>query len=426
MKRAIVLSGGGAKGAYEIGVWKALRKLKIDYQVVTGTSVGALNGILMVQNDYKKAIKLWKNMNFNIVFDEETLKNFNNVKTSKDMINMFSTNFIQNGGMNISNLENLVKNLFNKEKFYNSNIDYSFSTYNISDLKECKFKKSDFNDEKIIDYIIASSSCYPAFKMKKIEKKNYIDGGCFDNLPINSAIDMNCDEIIAIDLHAPGIKEKVKKNNIPITIIEPNNDIGNFLNFNKENSLNAIRLGYLDTLKKFNKLDGKKYTFKKNTLTKCHDRYNEEIVLKLNKVFDFKENKTTLEELLTLTTYKRLISLKKHNSQNIINDIIEYTMSTFDLDNKKIYNKLTMHYHIFNELYKCNNINKNNIKDLTKREKLLTITNRRSIIKYFYLELFRTRNNPKLKKDLCKLALIYPKEFLSSLYLYSVRKKSII
>ena len=41
--RAVVLSGGGSKGAYEIGVWKALRKLHISYDIVTGTSVGALN-----------------------------------------------------------------------------------------------------------------------------------------------------------------------------------------------------------------------------------------------------------------------------------------------------------------------------------------------------------------------------------------------
>ena len=31
MKTAIVLSGGGAKGSYQLGVWKALRKLKIKY-----------------------------------------------------------------------------------------------------------------------------------------------------------------------------------------------------------------------------------------------------------------------------------------------------------------------------------------------------------------------------------------------------------
>ena len=56
MKRAVVLSGGGAKGAYEIGVWKALRRLSINYDIVCGTSVGALNGVLMVQKDYFKAL----------------------------------------------------------------------------------------------------------------------------------------------------------------------------------------------------------------------------------------------------------------------------------------------------------------------------------------------------------------------------------
>ena len=40
MKRAIVLSGGGARGAYQIGVWKALRKLNIKYDIVTGHQSG--------------------------------------------------------------------------------------------------------------------------------------------------------------------------------------------------------------------------------------------------------------------------------------------------------------------------------------------------------------------------------------------------
>ena len=47
--RAVVLGGGGARGAYEVGVWQAMAELGMDYQVVTGTSVGALNGALMVQ-----------------------------------------------------------------------------------------------------------------------------------------------------------------------------------------------------------------------------------------------------------------------------------------------------------------------------------------------------------------------------------------
>ena len=50
MKRALVLSGGGGRGSYQIGVWKALRDLGIKFDIITGTSVGALNGALMVQD----------------------------------------------------------------------------------------------------------------------------------------------------------------------------------------------------------------------------------------------------------------------------------------------------------------------------------------------------------------------------------------
>lgn len=55
-KTAIVLAGGGSRGAYQLGVWKALREMGVDYQLVTGTSVGALNGTLMVQQDYEKGM----------------------------------------------------------------------------------------------------------------------------------------------------------------------------------------------------------------------------------------------------------------------------------------------------------------------------------------------------------------------------------
>ena len=54
--KALVLSGGGSKGAYQIGAWKALKKLHIKFDIVTGTSVGALNGALVTQKSYRKAI----------------------------------------------------------------------------------------------------------------------------------------------------------------------------------------------------------------------------------------------------------------------------------------------------------------------------------------------------------------------------------
>ena len=47
---AIALEGGGAKGGYEIGVWKALKEAGVRIAAVSGTSVGALNGALMVMD----------------------------------------------------------------------------------------------------------------------------------------------------------------------------------------------------------------------------------------------------------------------------------------------------------------------------------------------------------------------------------------
>ena len=75
--KAVVLSGGGSKGAYQIGVWRALRKLNISYDLVTGTSVGALNGALMVQKDYLKGLWLWYNMDFKLIFGEEIKADYN-------------------------------------------------------------------------------------------------------------------------------------------------------------------------------------------------------------------------------------------------------------------------------------------------------------------------------------------------------------
>ncbi|RKX93028.1 MAG: hypothetical protein DRP59_04040, partial [Spirochaetes bacterium] len=56
---ALVLSGGGARGAYEIGVWKALTDLNIKISGVYGTSVGSINGPGIIMNDYKKVRDLW-------------------------------------------------------------------------------------------------------------------------------------------------------------------------------------------------------------------------------------------------------------------------------------------------------------------------------------------------------------------------------
>ena len=58
MKRALVLGGGGSKGAYELGVWRALDELGISFDIVTGTSIGAMIGAMYVQKQYERCLAL--------------------------------------------------------------------------------------------------------------------------------------------------------------------------------------------------------------------------------------------------------------------------------------------------------------------------------------------------------------------------------
>ena len=46
----------------QIGVWKALKEKDLAFEIITGTSVGALNGVLILQNDLDQAISLWKKL----------------------------------------------------------------------------------------------------------------------------------------------------------------------------------------------------------------------------------------------------------------------------------------------------------------------------------------------------------------------------
>lgn len=105
--KAIVLSGGGARGAYEIGVWKALRKLHIKYDIVTGTSIGALNGALMTQNTYFKARKIWNSVDYSTIIDK---------KIETPVIKTYVKGFINDGGIDTKKLEKLIIQNINESR----------------------------------------------------------------------------------------------------------------------------------------------------------------------------------------------------------------------------------------------------------------------------------------------------------------------
>ena len=208
---AVVLSGGGAKGAYEVGVWKALRRLNIKYKIVTGTSIGALNGMMMVQKDFYKCLRLWKSISYDMLYD-----NFSKINNQKEMYLTYFNKIID-GGIGTEKIEKIIENNYQSNKLYNSKIQFGVVAYNITTRKVVYATKKNTQPNKLKKYILASATCFPVFKPTKIGSDTLIDGGYYDNLPINLAIDLGATEIIAVDLGSIGFRKRVRNKGIKIT-----------------------------------------------------------------------------------------------------------------------------------------------------------------------------------------------------------------
>ena len=368
MKTAVVLSGGGAKGSYQLGVWKALRELHIKYDIVTGTSIGALNGVLMCENSYFKAKRIWRKLNLEYLFNELPKSN-----KEIDILKLFGGNFIKNGGMDIKKIETILEDNVNKRKFYNSKIDFGLITYNFTTKKPLILSKEKIPRDKLIDYLMASATCYPAFKMKEIDGDKYIDGGYYDNLPVELAIELGAEFLIIVDLGSPGFKKRPSKQ-VDSIVIKPKNNISFFLNFDEKTAKINVKFGYNDTLKAFKKLDGNKFTFKKNTISTYY----------LN-------NK---DNLLDTTEKKFLTS-------------IEELGKIFKLDESKIYSLNSFIKALNKKIELEDSLDKNTIKSIKSLTKKI---NSKTLILFFLNHLENNKTPRKLSK-------VFSKEFKLARYL---------
>lgn len=398
MRRAIVLSGGGAKGAYEIGVWKALRRLGISYDIVTGTSVGALNGTLMVQNDYFKALKLWYYMDYSKVIDVEINGKYKTKKGKEEILKKYAKG-MSVGGYELSGLEKVIDGALNEEKFINSKIDYGLVTTYFPSLKPKFVKKDNLNPGELKNYLLASASCFPAFKPTKIENDLFIDGGYYDNLPINLAVDLGADEVIAVDMGAIGFTKPVKNKNVNITYIRPKNNLGSFLAFEKDYARCAIDLGYNDTMKVYSKLDGDKYTFKKGSLKRNYNRIG-------NKFYELYDSYAN--NLLLKFKYKKILD---KNKETKLNNIVELTAQAFDIDPSKIYRTSLLNVLIKKNYLKSEIKSFNTIKAMIKNNSLKKMFVSNELVCYIYNEMKKGKN-----KTVNNLAIMFPDAFLCALY----------
>ena len=264
---AIALEGGGAKGGYEIGVWQALDEAGIKYNAVSGTSVGALNGGLMAMRDLPRAKDAWNNMKLGkvIELDEEQEENlsraFNGDIGLDDVQRLIpeALEIIKNRGLDVAPLRAWVREVVDAKAIKESDVELYIATVSITDRKALEVKVNDLPEDQICDMLLASAY-HPTFKLEKLGGKFYTDGGFVDTLPLHALVTNGYKDIIAVRIPGIGHNRRFRMpDDVNITYIATNADLGGVLNFDAEQSRRDMAIGYLDAKRVLYGLYGKHY-----------------------------------------------------------------------------------------------------------------------------------------------------------------------
>ncbi len=311
--RALVLEGGGARGAYQAGAIKALCKKGIYFDAAGGTSIGAINAAFYVIHNFDAMYKLWLSTSSDELFgiDAKLLDGIYDGNITADEIRKgFSEiiKVIKSRGVDTTNIKKILSKYLKEDRFMRSKIEYGMVSYNLSDRKPVMMFKKDIPKGKLAECVL-SSAYLPFFKFEKIiDDKYYLDGGMVENCPVDLFVNAGYDEIFVIKNWQSKLKYKNKKG-VRVHIVTPREDLGSIIRFTKASAEYKMNLGYYDMLKYLDQLDGNKYYFKyysndyyknlfeKNIYKRIFKKYNNGFPPRNEKEFILKIVEKACEEL---------------------------------------------------------------------------------------------------------------------------------
>ncbi len=276
-KKALVLSGGGGKGAYQIGAIKALKECNMyeSMGAFSGASIGAINISLAQVITVDQMTDIWLNTDIEDVLENEHMKKNINYKYLRSLVN--NKNIERMGFFSRKGLVEIFDKI-HLDKIKDSNNNIFISMVDITEIPEDgrginlirrwlagekvgETKYSYINKQNrnnIYKIILASSSIPLIFNPIEIKGRFYIDGGLNENLPIKPLYKNGYRDITAITCNKINKSDLQKQYpNADIKIIQPSRYLGNLwtgtLNFSSSKIRELIALGYNDTLLEINK-----------------------------------------------------------------------------------------------------------------------------------------------------------------------------
>jgi NTE family protein len=190
MKKGLVLSGGGARGAYQAGVYKYLKEQNFIPDVISGTSVGAINATAIGSGlSVEDIVSLWLSIDMRRIMKYSFFRN---------LMSFFSKNFYSM--MDTTPLKNFLQQELNFEKLKNSDKQVFISAVNLITSELKYFTKNEIK----IEHVMASSAIPIIFPWQYIDGVPHWDGGLMANTPIAPVIESGAKDIIVVLLSPVG------------------------------------------------------------------------------------------------------------------------------------------------------------------------------------------------------------------------------
>lgn len=271
----LILAGGGAKGAYQMGAWRAMLDLGVEFEAIAGTSIGAINGALIAQGNFDKAMKFWGSAEVaNGINLPGELKANDNLFSFSNMPQIFHE-VIKNGGVDVSPAKQIVADNIDETVVRANNIPLAIVTFDLNGMKPVEMFVDEMPEGTLVDYLMASAR-FPGLNNQGPEDTKYIDGGVYDNAPLGVLRKKGINRLIVIDISSrKGIGHKPDWSCADIIYIRPYDvqDLGAAFEFDKEMNERRMSMGYYDTKKAFGYLYGLDYYFNENEYRKLLAEY---------------------------------------------------------------------------------------------------------------------------------------------------------
>ncbi len=339
MKYGLTLEGGGARGAYHIGAVKALVENGYEFDAVVGTSIGAINAAFIAQGDVDVAYDMWHTLSFKDLFnvEEEKIQNAMNINLDINTVKYLSSKLkkvIKEKGIDTLKIREILEEKVDEEKIRNSDIKLGLVTFCLSDKSGEELYIDDIKNGDLINYLMASSNL-PVFQRVKLNDKKYMDGGVYDNCPVNLLEKKGIKEAVVIRtykrMRIRGYKDIVKRGNVNMHMIQPVDELTSILNFDSNNLNELLKLGYFDALKMVKSLDGIRYYLDPVPEEKMLEKLRDVDYDKIQKIASLGSIKLDIGEYANdLLIYKIVPSLAQKTKNKDLSGIKDYVFALLE------------------------------------------------------------------------------------------------